>query len=249
MSRTTLYIVRHGETDNNRSNRFIGGATDHPLNERGMAQAASLRARFADIPLAAVYSSPLLRAKMTAEQIRGDHDIPLVTDDGLLEIGCGEWEGHNREEIETLWPGMLALWQFSPDKLKIPGGETFAEVQARTVDTVVRIIRRERGKSIALSSHLLAIQLIITGLLNIPINRVWEMPRLDNTAVSTILIEDNGDIEITDWNDHDHLPDSLYAGPVQIAGFTSKGDRENIFTIEGKYHFDRFDVNCSDGVK
>lgn len=235
---TTLYIIRHGETDSNYTHRF-SGSTENPLNERGMAQAACLRAPFAEKQLDAVYSSPRLRAVKTAEAARGDRNIPVIIDEGLAEIHCGEWEGLNRDEIESRWPGMIELWQFCPEELHMPGGETFAEVQERTVNSVVNIVRRERGKCVAIACHMLAIQLIMAKLMSVPINKVWKMPTIGNTSVSTLRVYDNGDFEVVGWGDSSHLTDELREGCAKVAGFTSDGDGE-IVRVEGRHHFEPF---------
>ncbi|MDD7675049.1 MAG: histidine phosphatase family protein [Eubacteriales bacterium] len=238
---TTLYIVRHGETDNNYTHRFIG-STDHPLNERGMAQAACLRAPFAKLHLDAIYSSPRRRAYMTAEQILGDRDMPIICDDGLAEIHCGQWEGLNRAEIEARWPGMIDLWQFRPDELHMPDGETFEQVQQRAVEAIVNIVRHERGKCVAVACHMLTIQLIMAKLLNIPIREVWNMVRIENTSISTVKVYDNGDFDIVRWGDDSHLPPELKTGYVRIAGFVQKNYNADydVIKVEGKHNFPLF---------
>lgn len=238
---TTLYIVRHGETDNNYTHRFIG-STDHPLNERGMAQAACLRAPFAKLHLDAIYSSPRRRAYMTAEQICGDRDMPIMCDDGLAEIHCGQWEGLNRAEIEARWPGMIDLWQFRPDELHMPDGETFEQVQQRAVEAIVNIVRHERGKCVAVACHMLTIQLIMAKLLNIPIREVWNMVRIENTSISTVKVYDNGDFDIVRWGDDSHLPPELKTGYVRIAGFVQKNYNADydVIKVEGKHNFPLF---------
>lgn len=237
---TTLYIVRHGETDNNYTHRFIG-STDHPLNERGMAQAACLREPFSRIHLDAIYSSPRRRAYMTAEQVRGDRDMPIICDEGLAEIHCGQWEGLNRDEIEQRWPGMIDLWQFRPDELRMPDGETFEQVQDRAVDAIARIVQKERGHDVAVACHMLTIQLIMAKLLNIPIREVWNMIRIENTAVSTVKVYDNGDFDIVRWGDDTHLPPELKTGYVRIAGFVQKNYNANydVIKVEGRHNFPR----------
>ena len=87
---TEIYIIRHGETENNRLYKFVG-STDQPLNDRGIAQAETLRAPMSQIRLDRIYSSPYQRTMMTAERVRAGRDIPVVTDKGLCEIHCGSW--------------------------------------------------------------------------------------------------------------------------------------------------------------
>ena len=86
------YAVRHGETDWNKE-QLLQGWHDIPLNESGLKQAEETRDKLRDVPFAAIYSSPLLRAKKTAEIIAAPHGIPVITDDRLRERHFGKWEG------------------------------------------------------------------------------------------------------------------------------------------------------------
>ncbi|MBM4397717.1 MAG: histidine phosphatase family protein [Deltaproteobacteria bacterium] len=87
-----VHLVRHGETDWNRENRFQG-RRDVPLNDAGRAQAVKVAAALADRPLAAVRSSALSRARETAERIAEGRGIEVVVDDRLAEMDFGDWEG------------------------------------------------------------------------------------------------------------------------------------------------------------
>lgn len=236
---TILYLVRHGETENNHEHRFCG-SRDCPLDERGRAQAACLGAAFAGRPLDAIYSSPLSRARDTAEQLRGGRELPLTVVDDLAEINCGPWEGLNAAEIEQRWPGLLHLWQHRPDELSIPGGERFEQVQQRAVDAVVRIVQAERGRAVAIAGHMLMIQLIMARLTGIPIREVWNIETLGNTAVSTLCIHDDGVFDVLGWGDVSHLPPELRAADVPIAGFTPSDEEPRIIRIRGRHTFPPF---------
>lgn len=238
---TEIYIVRHGETDNNVKHRFIG-STDKPLNERGMRQAACLKAPMAKVALDRIYASPYKRTMMTAEQVRGDRPLEIITDRGLCEIHCGGWEDLNRAEIEELWPGMIDLWQNEPDKLQMPGGETFLQVQERAVAAFSRIVRENKGKRIAIVTHMLTIQLILAKLFDIPIKDVWNMNRLENTSVSKMNVWDNGDFEIVEWGKEEHLLPELKNTDVRIAGFVQQGFRPtyDVESLKGKHHSEAF---------
>lgn len=239
--RTRLYIVRHGETDNNVKHRFIG-RTDMPLNERGQRQAACLNAPMRVLHIDRIYASPYLRTMMTAEGVRAGRDIEIIPDRSLCEIDCGEWEGLNREEIQARWPGMIDLWQFEPEKLQMPGGESFRQVQERAVNAFVRIVHENRGKDIAIASHMLTIQLIMGELLNIPIHEVWNMQRLENTSITSMDVWENGEFEIVKWGEDAHLDMDLRNPYVKIAGFVQKDFKEafDLAYIEGLHDFPRF---------
>ena len=249
MKKTTVYIVRHGETFFNSVHRFIGCGTDHPLCDRGKAQAATLREPMSKIALDRIYSSPCRRTLMTAEEVRAGRDIEIIEAPGVREIYCGQWEGKNRDEIESLWPGTVDLWHYEPDKLRMPYGESFTEVRDRAVAEFCRIVKKEAGNRIAVVSHMLTIQLIMGELLRIPIRDVWNMVRLENTSITTMEIYSNGDFEVTDWARDDHLPEELRNTQVKIAGFVSKDftAKYDLSSVLGRRHYDGFALEGPEG--
>ena len=87
-----LYFIRHGQTDWNIVKR-LQGATDIPLNENGEELARRTGEGMKDIPFDLIYTSPLKRAFRTAELVRGNRDIPIISDDRLREICFGDYEG------------------------------------------------------------------------------------------------------------------------------------------------------------
>ncbi len=234
---TVAYIIRHGETDNNKAHRFIG-FTDKPLNQRGLEQAACLTEPMSKIPLTAIYSSPFLRTMQTAEAVRGNRRLPILRNEGLCEINCGLWEGLNREEIEAQWPGMIKYWQEEPSKLHMPEGESFEQVQQRGTEAFKEIIAANHGGHVAIVSHMLTIQLIICKLFDIPIDDVWRLYRLENTSVTKMRIKDTGEFSIEKWGEDGHLAESLKNTYVKIAGFkpTDFAAKYGIEYLQGTVH-------------
>jgi broad specificity phosphatase PhoE len=154
----------------------------------------------------------------------------------LSEIHCGQWEGLVRTEIEKRWPGMIELWEHRPDELRMPDGESFKQVQDRSVQALKEILEKEAGKSIAIVTHMLTIQLIMSKLLGIPIREVWKMVRLENTSITTIDFSSDKEFEVVKWGEDSHLHEHLKNPYVRIAGFVQK-DRAKYDTsvIEGKH--------------
>jgi probable phosphoglycerate mutase len=129
MSRPRLYLVRHGETDWNAAGR-IQGWTDRPLNERGERQAAALAADLAGVRWDRAISSPLVRARRTAEAVLGARpDAPLLEiDDRLREMGFGPYEGWSEADLAA---DPLAS-TMRRDGAELPGVEREDEVAERT---------------------------------------------------------------------------------------------------------------------
>ena len=115
-----LYIVRHGQTVWNVENK-VQGRTDIPLNEEGIRQAEKLAEVLKDTPLDLVITSPLSRAWVTGKTVADSHGIPCLTDDRLIEMCFGEFEGtdrrHTRGRNGAFLPGIPKenpLWMWRP---------------------------------------------------------------------------------------------------------------------------------------
>lgn len=128
-----LLLVRHGETEWNRSGRFQG-IRDIPLNDNGRLQASKAGDFLKDIPIDFAITSPMLRPKETAEIILKHHpDVKLEEDERLKEICHGLWEGKFESEIEQDFPGLLQQWKEKPETVQMPEGENLQQVWERAV--------------------------------------------------------------------------------------------------------------------
>lgn len=134
--------MRHGETDWNRERRWQGH-TDRPLNEEGRAQADALADRLADEPIAAVYSSDLLRAHETARVVAGRKGLDVTALHDLREVDVGSWEGLTHDEIEHRFPG-TEHWE---------GGETREQMAARVLAALDRIAETHPGQQVLVVTH------------------------------------------------------------------------------------------------
>ncbi len=171
---TTIYLIRHGECEGNREGLFRG-RFNYPLNEQGIEQARSLAAELEDVPLTAIYTSPLTRAYQTAEMLSRDRGIAPVNEEGFNNIYLGSWEGRPKADIEKEHPLEFKLWRTEPEKLVMQDAETLAEVQRRAVDTLVRITEERRGGGFAVVTHRAVLKPLIAGLLGIPEPYFWKL--------------------------------------------------------------------------
>ncbi len=147
---TEVLLVRHGETDWNRENRFQGHA-DPPLNARGWAQAAEVAERLAAEPVDAVYSSPLRRALETAEVVAARLGLAVEQAEGLREIDVGEWQGLTREEVADRYPAAFARWlDLGPGWER---GETYDELTTRVLRELRSIAARHAGARVVAVTH------------------------------------------------------------------------------------------------
>ncbi|HEY9642817.1 MAG TPA: histidine phosphatase family protein [Coleofasciculaceae cyanobacterium] len=127
-----MLLVRHGETDWNRQQRFQG-QIDVPLNEQGKVQAQQAADFLQSVPIDRAITSPLLRPKQTATAILQNHpNLSLELEPELQEISHGLWEGKLESEIEQGYPGLLQQWQQAPETVQMPEGENLQQVWERS---------------------------------------------------------------------------------------------------------------------
>ncbi|MDO4288935.1 MAG: histidine phosphatase family protein [Eubacterium sp.] len=218
---TTLYLIRHGTTDNNIDGRFQG-SLDAPLNAQGLAQAKCLGERFSDIPIDQIYTSPLIRAVQTADGLRGDKPIALLSMKGLMEIDGGAMEGLTVAENDEKFPGLMDTFRTNPPAFSAPGGETTRQVYDRMVKTIQTIVARHPGKTIACVSHGFAIQTFLCWAHKTPFDAMAQHI-LNNTGVCQFTFDDAGRCTIGFIGDDSHLPEELKC--TQPRGFGPEGDQ------------------------
>jgi probable phosphoglycerate mutase len=150
---TRIVLVRHGETEWNREERFRG-RIDVDLNETGRAQAeACARAIAARWAPSAVYSSPLSRAVHTAEPIARRCGLAVQRLEGLTDIDYGEWHGLTPEDARARWPDLTEAWLRTPGRVAPPGGESLGVVQARALAAVEQLARTHADDTVVAVAH------------------------------------------------------------------------------------------------
>ena len=200
---TRIILVRHGQTEWNREERFRGRA-QVPLNETGLVQAEVTGRRIAaEWRPTAIYSSPLSRAIKTAEVIARHFDLPVQVHPGLTDIDYGQWEGLTPDEVRKLSPKMIDDWFNTPDSIRIPGGETLADVRARAMETINEIVARHEGQSIVVVGHTVINRIILLGMLGLSNDRFWRL-RQDTCAMNCIEA-DMGNFTLVSLNDTCHM--------------------------------------------
>ena len=169
-----LYLIRHGETDYNNALRFQG-QTDIPLNEKGIEQAKKAADFFRDIPLQAIYTSTLIRAKTTAEIIAGVKGMDVQETDALREMSFGIWENMNSKDIQKKYAKEWKDFFASPARTTIPQGESMSDVQKRAYPTVQEILDRYPEGDVAFVAHGGIIRVLICTMLGLDLNRAWHL--------------------------------------------------------------------------
>ncbi len=198
---TEIYLTRHGQTLWNLEKR-LQGQGDSPLTEAGIEGAKLLGERLKDIELDVIYSSPINRALQTAKLIKGERDIKLVEEEGLMEINFGEYEGHTEEEMLSLGRGQEISKIFN-GKMDVvpPKGESLRMVYSRVKDTLDEILSREKGKKILIVTHGTTLKTIVSYFRED--NEIYH--EIMGQATLTKVIEKDGKFTFEYINNGDHL--------------------------------------------
>ncbi len=201
-----LILVRHGETMWNRENRILGH-TDIELNEKGQKQAKRLGVALKDEEVSAIYSSSLRRARETANEIARLHDLEVIADDAFMELDAGELDGLTFEEVMKRYGKFLEEWANDASSLKVPGGESIAEVQRRAWSAVEKLANIHASETVFVVSHSLTIQSIINKALEMDLSNLRRL-RLDLASISILNFGKSG-ITLLLYNDTCHLENGV----------------------------------------
>jgi probable phosphoglycerate mutase len=185
-----VFIARHGESDWNREGRYQG-RLESTLTELGRRQAEALADALAGTSVHRVISSPLHRTVETARPLAERLGLSIETDDRLIEIGHGSWEGLLREEIERDDPGRMRLWRTSPESVAFQDGESLTGVLERWRAFASALSKQpEAGheERIAIVTHDALVRCAILDMLGRPLADFWQ-PRVVNCGYAQARFE------------------------------------------------------------
>lgn len=202
---TELIIIRHGLTGYNAENRFQGHL-DTDLTQEGLDQAEFAADYIAEhYTVDAIWSSDLSRAVKTAEPLAGRLELPIHTDRDLRELCLGLWEGLLYSEGAERFPETAEKRRENPAVVRYDGGESFKDLAERAIRAVTRIAEENDGKTVAVASHGGTIRALLCLWHGRPIEEVYDIPAVPNTAINVVRYE-NGKFTIIKENITDHLP-------------------------------------------
>lgn len=181
---TTLYIIRHGETEPNTRCACLG-RLDVSLNENGKRQAHDLCERI-NIKPDIIYVSPLSRAYETVREFcEKNTEIPVIKEPGITERDYGKWDNMSFHDIEKADPEGYAQWQKNFTGYIVPDGESSVMVQKRVNDVMNKILSENAEKTIFIVTHLGTARHIISYCLNLSIEESWRFT-MDNASMAVI---------------------------------------------------------------
>jgi ribonuclease H / adenosylcobalamin/alpha-ribazole phosphatase len=200
---TTTILLRHGQTALSVERRFAGRG-DAPLTEVGQQQAAAAAFRLqARGGIDLVVSSPLSRARTTAEAVAGATGAGLVIDDDLAETDFGDWEGLTFSEVMKRWPEEMAAWMGSAD-VAPPGGESLSSAARRALTSLDRLLAEHLHATMVVVSHVTPIKTIICRALLAPPAALFRI-HLDVASLSEADWFADGPALLRSMNDTAHL--------------------------------------------
>jgi broad specificity phosphatase PhoE len=205
---TRLILVRHGQSTWNAQGRIQGWA-DPPLDDTGQEQARRLAQRLAaeEHTISALYSSPLLRARQTAEAIGLALDLTVQTDDRLKENDVGLLSGLTGDEVERQFPEWITARRVSLEWMPPPGGEDRDTFVRRAVAVMSDIVTHHPDQSVAVVSHGGTLGVYLAHLLEMPIHRSLPF-QFDNTSLSVVKVSGRR-VRLLTLNDTWHLSNGI----------------------------------------
>jgi probable phosphoglycerate mutase len=201
---TTTVLLRHGETPLSAERRFAGRG-DIPLTETGKLQAKAAAQRLAargGVQL--IVTSPLRRARLTAEAVAAATGAPVQVDEGWIEADFGEWEGLSYAEAMERWPDEVTAWM-NDTSVAPPGGESFATAGRRVLAALDRLLDRSEPGRVVVVSHVTPMKTVLRHALLAPPAALRRM-HLDVACLCEVDWYADGPVVVRSLNDTGHLP-------------------------------------------
>ncbi len=186
-----LLLIRHGENDFVKTGKLPGQVAGIHLNERGQKQAEALGEALKDVPIKAIYSSPLERAIETATPIASARKLQIIPEPDLMDTDVGSWQGKSLKALRhtKLW----SVVQNAPSRFRFPDGESFVESQARYVRALDRMIQSHNKPHdiIAVVFHADPIKLAVSHYLGLPLDHFQRLS-CDTGSLSALYVSESG---------------------------------------------------------
>jgi probable phosphoglycerate mutase len=186
-----LLLIRHGENDYVKTGKMAGRLPGVHLNERGQNQAQALGEALKDVPLKAIYSSPLERAMETAAPIASARKLEIIQEPDLMDADIGKWQGKSWKVLS-----LTKVWkivQHAPSRFRFPEGESFPEMQTRISSVLEQIVKKHNKPQdiVAVVFHADPIKLAISHFLGLPLDNFQRLS-CDTGSLTALYVSDSG---------------------------------------------------------
>jgi broad specificity phosphatase PhoE len=193
----SVYLLRHGETAYNADGNRYCGRTDIGLTVKGIKQAGSVYEQLNGKHIDAVYSSPLTRARTTAEIATG---MQVTTDARIIEVDFGQWEGKTKDEFYAEDPQSWEEWAADPNVTKAGRtGETGKEIVTRVDAFFAEMLQKHQGQTIVVTGHNGINRLYMSYKLGMPLKNYRRIFQ-ENSAITFFELDDNGEFTLKKLN-------------------------------------------------
>jgi alpha-ribazole phosphatase/probable phosphoglycerate mutase len=155
-----LLMVRHGEIPSN-VNKVYAGKSPERLTEKGVYQAKDVTEKLKGFKVHALYSSPIQRARQTAEIIGEKIGEDVLVNEEFREMELGPWEGLSEKDVARMYPEEWRIWQNRPAELKLPERETLGELLKRALTGVRNIFRDITDYNVVIVTHVAIIRVLL----------------------------------------------------------------------------------------
>lgn len=215
---TTLLLIRHATTA--ATGKRLGGRTEASLDDRGRAQAHATAERLGDLPVKAVYASPLARTRETADIVAGSHGLDVAVDDGLLEVEYGRWTDRPLKQVARtkLWP----VIQARPSLVRFPDGETIRAATLRAVDALEEIVARHPRDLVAAVTHADVIKAVVAFYIGQPLD-LFQRLHISPASVTILALSRGGQPMLLRFNDDGPLTADRFRRPRTQKKGTARG--------------------------
>ncbi len=200
---TTIYLVRHGETDFNRLKKLQGRGIDASLNDTGRGQAEKVADYLESDPIRHLYNSSLKRTIETLHPLKNRTGLPAYSDKDLDEMDFGDFEGRLMEDIQNDLIRIQNSWKSGDVELAIPGGESPVEVFERANQTVREQIDGHAGEPLLFMLHGRLIRILLSSWLGYGLQNMHQIEH-HNGAIYKLEFK-NGQFESHYLNYTEHL--------------------------------------------
>jgi probable phosphoglycerate mutase len=190
-----VLLIRHGENDYIKKGRLAGRLPGVHLNQNGRQQAQALAERLAGAPIKAIYSSPLERTIETAQPLAQTLGLEIIPRPGLIEVDFGEWQNQKLKGL-----GRTKQWkvvQWTPSRMRFPGGETFAEAQFRICRELDDLASMHEAEDIfACVTHSDPIRLAVAFYLGMPLD-FFQRLSVSPASITALMMNETGNRLLT----------------------------------------------------
>jgi len=185
-----LLLIRHGENEYVKTGKMAGRLSGVHLNERGQKQAADLAEALKQVPIKAVYASPLERAVETAEPIAEGRKLEIQLRPDLMDNDIGAWQGRSLKQLRRIKKWKIV--QQAPSRFKFPEGESFLATQSRIASCLDEIAASHKPKDIvAVVFHADPIKLAVAHYLGMPLD-YFQRLGCDTASVTVLYVSEMG---------------------------------------------------------